>query len=146
MNYFIDTNILIDFFNKKPEAITQLAQLIEQEHDLHLNELVYLESLRTIHVNKTKIFRESKEFLLTYFTFVPIDRAIYDKAISFSRFCNTEKHIYLKGRCELIDFIHFITAKYYQLEMLSNDNDMQTLANIWQEFITTEYYYPWIEK
>jgi predicted nucleic acid-binding protein len=139
MNYFIDTNILIDFFNKKSIAIEQLDQLIQQEHNLYLNELVYVEALRTIPIKKTKVFRESKNFLLTYFEFVEINRAIFDKTISFSRFCNTEKHIYLKGRCEAIDFIHFVTAKHYELEILSNDKGInETLPPVWNEYLQTK--------
>ncbi|MFZ2725718.1 MAG: PIN domain-containing protein [Methylococcaceae bacterium] len=139
MNYFIDTNILIDFFNKKPEAKEKLGQLIEQEHNLYINGLVYVEALRTIHVDKTRIFCESKKFLLTYFEFVEINRDIFDKTVLFSRFCNTKKHIYLSGRCEAIDFIHFVTAKHYQLEMLSNDKGInKTLPPIWNEYLQTK--------
>ena len=53
----------------------------------------------------------------------------------FSRFCNTKLHFTLKGKCEAIDFLHFITAKYYDLKMISNDSDLEKLDDAYVKFL-----------
>lgn len=126
MKYFVDTNIIIDFFNKNPEAIAKITEIAsEEDSEIFVNRLVYLESLRTIPKNNNRIFRDSKT-VFELFEFLDINQEIYDLAIDFSRYC-LSKGIKLKGKCEAIDFLHFITAQYYQLELLSNDNDMAKL-------------------
>lgn len=127
MRYFVDANIIIDFFNKKPEAIARITSIAEQEDsELFINRLVYLESLRTIPQDHSRIFRESKK-AFDSFEFLDINQDIYDQAIDFSRYCRS-KGVTLKGRCEAIDFLHFMTAQYYQLELLTNDGDMDKLS------------------
>lgn len=127
MRYFVDTNIIIDFFDKKPEAIAKITEIATQEDsELFVNRLIYLESLRTIPQSNSRIFLDSKA-VFESFEFLDINQEIYDQAIGFSRYCRS-KGIMLKGRCEAIDFLHFITAQYYQLELLSNDGDMAKLV------------------
>jgi predicted nucleic acid-binding protein len=134
VKYFIDTNIIIDFLEKKVEAKEQLKNLaLEEGSKLFINRLVVLESLRTIHFKHKKIFREAEE-KLDLFEIVNIKQEIYDRAIKFSRFCYS-KGIKLKGRCEAIDFLHFITAKYYNLTMVTNDNDMSKLEDAYVKFL-----------
>ena len=144
MNYFIDTNIIIDLLghnkskdNKKEaqkEAIKELKKLIlEDSNELFINRLIVLETLRTIHFNHNKVFREAEE-KLKLFRQVDIRPKIYDDAIAFSRFCHS-KGIKLKGKCEAIDFLHFITAKYYDLIIISNDGDLEKLEEAYRGFI-----------
>jgi predicted nucleic acid-binding protein len=133
MRYFFDTNIIIDIFDKKLATITKLKEIInENESEIIINNLVYVEALRTINIKHKKIFREAKS-TLDSFHIVNITKDIYDEAIAFSRFCHS-KGIKLKGKCEAIDFIHFITAKYYYLEIISNDKDLDKLEEIYQPF------------
>jgi len=80
----------------------------------------------------TNIIEEAKE-KLKLFRQVDIRPKIYDDAIAFSRFCHS-KGVKLKGKCEAIDFLHFITAKYYKLEMVSNDKDLGKLENAYLEY------------
>jgi len=104
MKYFIDTNIIIDFLDKKEVAIEQLKTLAqEEESELFINRLVAVETLR----------------------------------IQFSRYCHS-KGIKLKGKCEAIDFLHFITAKYYHLILISNDRDLDRLESSYGEFYTSQ--------
>ena len=64
MKYFIDTNIIIDFLNKEEEATKKLIQIAnEADSELYINRLVTLESLRTIPMKNSKIFKNSKETL-----------------------------------------------------------------------------------
>lgn len=134
MKYFIDTNIIIDFFNKKEEAIKQLVEIAQEEENLmYVNRLVILESLRTIDFKNKKIYKDNKE-QLELFEQLNIIPNIYEKAILFSRYCHS-KGIKLKGKCEAIDFLHFITAKYYNLIIITNDKDFEKLEDIYQEFL-----------
>ncbi len=96
MKYFIDTNIIIDFLDKKEEAIEQLKALaLEEESELFINRLVLVETLRTIRFSHKKIFREAKE-KLSFFRKVDIEPRIYEEAIQFSRYCHS-KGVKLKG-------------------------------------------------
>lgn len=133
MKYFVDTNLIIDFFKKEPTAIDKLTKTAQDdESELFVNRLVYLESLRTIDIKHTQVFQKSKQ-VFDMFEFLDIGHEIYDKAIGFSRHCRA-KGISLKGRCEAIDFLHFITAKHYQLEILARDSDMDKLAAAYEDW------------
>jgi hypothetical protein len=97
---------------------------------------VYVEALRTIHLKYKKIFREA-ETTLSSFKTVNITEDIYAEAIHFSRFCHS-KGIKLKGKCEAIDFLHFMTAKYYTLKIISNDRDMPKLEDGYEKFLESQ--------
>lgn len=137
MKYFLDTNLVIDFLDKKPDAIEKLISILQdEESEIFVNRLVYLETLRTISLEKSRVFRDSKA-AFEMFGFLDISQEIYDQAIGFSRFCKAEG-ITLKGKCAAIDFLHFITAKHYRLELLSNDNDMEKLTEIYPAWANYE--------
>ena len=134
MKYFIDTNVIIDLLNNDEEAKRQLKVLFLQEgSELFINRLIVMETLRTIHFDHKKVFREAEK-KLTLFRQVDIKPKIYKDAVAFSRFCHS-KGIKLKGKCEAIDFLHFITAKYYTLEIVSNDGDMPKLEDAYAKFL-----------
>ena len=133
MKYFIDTNIIIDLINKDSEAIEKLSKIASSEESvLYINRLVEIESLRTIHVSHSKVFQNAKN-TLNIFEKVDIKQEIYDEAVEFSRFCKS-KGVSLKGKCEAIDFIHFITAKHYGLEIVTNDKDFAKLEEQYSKF------------
>jgi predicted nucleic acid-binding protein len=135
MKYFIDTNVIIDFLNKEPKAREKIVELSTQDNsELYINRLVCLESLRTIHLEKSKVFRIAKETLES-FEKLEITPDVYLKTINFSRFCHS-KGIKLKGKCEAIDFLHFITAKHYHLQIISFDKDMDKLEEPYEKFIS----------
>ena len=134
MNYFIDTNIIIDFLNKDDKAIKTIIDIAKDEKSLlYVNRLVILESLRTIHFNSKRVFREA-EVTLDTFEKLDIKPTIYNNAINFSRYCHS-KGIKLKGKCEAIDFLHFITAKYHSLTIITNDKDFDKLEKAYIKFI-----------
>lgn len=137
MKYFIDTNIIIDFLNNKEEAIRLITDIANSDSLLYTNRLVYLESLRTIHMNSTNVFNRAVETLNTIEK-VDITTEIYNNAINFSRFFKTVKHQSLKGKCEAIDILHFMTAKYYNLELITYDGDFEKLETIYQEFLEAQ--------
>lgn len=76
---------------------------------------------------------EAKE-KLSFFRKVDIKPKIYEEAIQFSRYCHS-KGIKLKGKCEAIDFLHFMTAKYYKLVIVSNDRDLEKLERSYDTFM-----------
>ena len=134
MKYFFDTNIIIDLCQNKEEAKNIFKEIaLLKESEIFVNRLVVLESLRTIHYRHSKRFRDAVK-ILDVFETVNIKHEIYDEAIIFSRYCHS-KGIKLKGKCEAIDFLHFITAKYYNLVMISNDKDLEKLENIYINFM-----------
>ena len=159
MKYFIDTNVIIDLLgqNKKTDATRESQEeeqerkkeaqlkakeqleriLLDEDNEVFINRLVLVETLRTIHFTHKRKFREA-ESTLESFEKLDIKDDIYIEAIEFSRFCNTKLHFTLKGKCEAIDFLHFITAKYYDLEMISNDRDLEKLEESYVKFLESK--------
>ncbi|MFU8788411.1 MAG: PIN domain-containing protein [Methylobacter sp.] len=137
MKYFLDTNLIIDFLDKKTEAIAKLTHILQDDDsEIFVNRLVYLETLRTISQEKNRVFDTSKA-AFDMFVFLDINQDIYDSAIGFSRYCQA-KGITLKGKCAAIDFLHFLTAKHYALVLLSNDKDMDKLADAYPMWLSNE--------
>lgn len=135
MKYFFDTNIIIDILNKKDNVLERLEAIsLAEDSEIFINRLVYLEALRTIRFRDKKFFREAKK-TLDSFEKLDIEQEIYDKSVEFSRFCHSQG-VKLKGKCEAIDFLHFITAKHYELEIISNDGDFAKLEKAYTEFIS----------
>jgi len=134
VKYFFDTNVIIDILDKKEESLNKLTSIGKEENSIiFINRLVYLETLRTIRFRDKNIFEKAKE-TLDSFEKLDIKPSIYDKAIAFSRYCHS-KGIKLKGKCEAIDFLHFITAKHYKLEIVSNDKDLTKLQKAYIKFL-----------
>ena len=92
-----------------------------------------METLRGIKYTHSKRF-ETAQIKLKDFEKLDITQDIYDMAIKFARFCKS-RGLTLKGKCEAIDYIHFITAKYYGLEIVSLDGDLSALEDKYQDFI-----------
>jgi len=131
VRYFFDTNIIIDIFDKQKKALDLLTNIASDEYnEIVINRLVYL---RTIRTKNTNVYNRAKK-TLDSFEKVDITQEIYDKAIEFSRFFKTVKHQSLSGRCEAIDIVHFVTAKHYDLAMVSNDEDFVKLEKAYVEF------------
>lgn len=135
MNYLIDSCLLIDAYDRKlPEAQARVHVVFaEDDNEIFIDRLALLETLRGIKwVDKNKF--SALKNTLEMFTIVNIDHTIYDHAISFSRFCRS-KGITLKGRCEAIDYLHFLTAKYYNFEILTCDGDMSKLETLYSDWL-----------
>jgi predicted nucleic acid-binding protein len=133
VKYFFDTNIIIDLLNNNEDTKKKLKAIISEEgSELFINRLVLTEALRTIDFKASNKFKKS-EIKLDLFQKVDIKTEIYDEAIRFSRFCHS-KGVKLKGKCEAIDFLHFITAKYYNLNIVTNDKAFDKLEKEYIEF------------
>ena len=132
MKYFFDTNIISDLIREKEDSINRIQELAsEEDTEFYINRLVYLESLRAIPIERKKLYDDAKE-TLDSFTKLDITQEIYDTSVKFSRFCRS-KGITLK-KCEAIDYLHFITAKHYGMEIISDDGDMTKLENQYSAF------------
>jgi len=132
MKYFFDTNVISGLVKKDRVAINKLQELASDEtSEFYTNKLVFMESLRAIPLKHKKLYKNTKE-TLENFEKLEITQEIYDKSVEFARFCKS-KGVNL-GKCAAIDYIHFITAKYYDLEIISFDGDMSILEEKYQEF------------
>lgn len=133
MKYFFDTNVISRLVKEDSAAISKLQELASDEtSEFYINSLVFMESLRAIPFTYKKLYNNTKETLGS-FEKLEITQEIYEKSVEFARFCKS-KGINL-GKCEAIDYIHFVTAKYYNLEIISFDGDMKTLEIKYQEFL-----------
>ena len=133
MRYFIDTNIIIDYLKQKPDAIEKLKPLfLDNRSEIYINRLVVMETLRNIKFTNKNEFNNAKS-AIELFRQVDIKPEIYNEAIEFSRYCRS-KGVTLSGKCEAIDFLHFITAKHYNLEIITNDKAFIILEEKYTEF------------
>lgn len=136
MRYFIDTNLIIGAFEREEkESISKLQTILsDKDNEIFYNGLVYAETLRAV-LDEDIFYTLKSSF--EFFTWIDINQPIYIEAKKFSRYCRSQGLKVAKGRCELIDIIHFITAKHYNLKLLSNDlNDMKNLEICYQQFIS----------
>lgn len=133
MKYFFDTSVISNLVREDSTAISKLQELaLDETSEFYTNRLVFMESLRAIPLTHKKLYKNTKE-TLENFEKLEITQDIYDKSVEFARFCK-RKGVSL-GKCEAIDYIHFVTAKYYGLEMVSFDNDMSRLEEKYKEFL-----------
>ncbi len=133
MKYFFDTNVISNLVREDSVAIAKLQELsLDETSEFYTNRLVFMESLRAIPMDRKNLFNKTKS-TLENFEKLEITQEIYDKSVEFARFCKS-KGVSL-GKCEAIDFIHFITAKYYGLEIVSFDGDMGRLEEKYHEFL-----------
>jgi len=134
MKYFIDTNLILDAFERKnKEALNKLKVILEDSNnEIFYNGLVYTETLRVV-LDEDLFAKLKSSFEL--FTWIDIDQSIYTKTKNFSRYCRSNDIKVAKGKCELIDMIHFITAKHNNLEIITNDtNDFKKLEDAYLLF------------
>jgi len=133
MEYFFDTNVISGLVKKDSKAIEELSRIAsDNESKLYINRLVYMESLRAIPITHKKLYQKTKK-TLDSFEKLDITQDIYDESIKFARFCKSKGRSF--GKCEAIDYIHFITTKHYDLEIISFDKDMQELEKLYPEFL-----------
>lgn len=133
MKYFFDTNVISRLVKRDSITIQKIEELAKDgESEFYINRLVYIESLRAIPITHKKLYENTKE-TLNSFEKLNITREIYNKSVTFARFCKS-KGLNL-GKCEAIDYLHFITAKFYNLEMISFDKDMDRLEELHSQFL-----------
>jgi predicted nucleic acid-binding protein len=133
MKYFLDTNIISRIVSNDVDTMKIVKNIAEdEESEFFVNELVYMESLRAIPLTHKKLFERTKE-ALENFESLDIPQEIYSKSIAFARYCKSKGLSF--GKCEAIDYLHFMTAKHYGLEIISHDGDMLKLQEKYEEFI-----------
>ena len=134
MKYFFDTNVISKLVNKDSDVIDRLQKLASDEsNEFYINRLVYMESLRAIPFKHKRLYRDTVK-TLDNFGKLDITQSIYDTSIKFARFCKSKGLSF--GKCEAIDYIHFITAKEYGLEVISYDEDMKKMEEKYELFLT----------
>jgi len=132
VKYFLDTNVISKLVKKDSEAIAKMKAITQEDApEFYINRLVKLESLRAIPLTHKKLYTKTEE-TINLFREVEIKPSIYSEAIAFSRFCKSKGLNF--GKCEAIDYLHFITAKDYNLTLISFDGDMEKLEEIYPKF------------
>jgi predicted nucleic acid-binding protein len=132
VKYFLDTNVISKLVKKDSEAIAKMKEITQENvPEFYINRLVKLESLRAIPLTYKKLYTKTEE-TLNLFREVEIKPDIYSEAISFARYCKSKGLNF--GKCEAIDYLHFITAKHYELTLISFDNDMLKLEEKYSKF------------
>lgn len=135
MQYFIDTNLILDAFERENiDAQNKLKVILEDDdNEIFYNGLVYTEALRV--VLDDDLFSTLKSSF-ELFTWVDINQSIYKDTKKFSRYCRSKGIKVAKRKCELIDMLHFMTAKYYNLKLITGDGDFDNLETAYQDFLT----------
>ena len=134
MEYFIDTNLILDAFERKNiDAQNKLKDILEDsENEIFYNGLVYTEALRAV-LDEELFSKLKSSFEL--FTWIDITQDIYKDTKKFSRYCRSNDIKVAKRKCELIDMLHFMTAKYYNLELITLDADFEKLEKAYLSFM-----------
>jgi len=133
VKYFLDTNVISHLIRKDEKAIEKIKEITKDEdYELYINRLVYMESLRAIPLKREPLYEKTKD-LLDSLSKVDIKQETYFKGVAFARFCKSKGLNF--GKCEAIDYLHFMTAKYYDLEIISFDGDMKKLEEKYLEFL-----------
>lgn len=136
MKYFFDTNVISNLVKENEEAIEKIKELASNpDSEFYINRLVFMESLRAIPLTHKNLYKKTLE-TLNSFEKLDITQDIYDKSVEFARFCKS-KGINL-GKCEAIDYLHFITSKHYNLEIISFDGDIARLEEKYTIFLTEQ--------
>ncbi len=150
MKYFIDTNFFLDLFERKnTDSISKFESICGNNSEFFYSGLVYAEALRKapeklLDANNNEVLDKDGKSILIFeelkaafdnFECLEITRSIFFDAKKLARYCYLQKIKATKGRCELIDFVHFVTSKHYNLEMLTRDSDMEKLEQAWNDFI-----------
>ncbi|MEA3553663.1 MAG: PIN domain-containing protein [Campylobacterota bacterium] len=133
MKYFFDTNVISRLVNNDKDTIKIIQELTaDEESEFYINRLIYMESLRAIPLTHKKLYKDTTN-TLNSFEKLDITQDIYDTSVKFARFCKSKGLNF--GKCEAIDYLHFITSKNYNLEIISFDGDMEKLKEIYPQFI-----------
>ncbi|URL06514.1 PIN domain-containing protein [Avibacterium sp. 21-595] len=142
-NILLDSNILmIAISDKKSNERKQLINLLKDENiNVFVTPLIRYEILRGVTWNDNEAFKNHSEALKQLET-INIDQKISDTATLLFRLereirqqnGQTPKKIDKHN----FDVMHFATAKVYQLEWLSNDKDMQSWEELYQQLKTAQ--------
>ena len=140
MKYFLDSNVIIDVVNKVQDAIDSLKIILEEkDSEIYINQLVEMESLRTITYKQEQskhLYTKTRE-ILNQFIKLEMNPDIFERAKDFSRYCHSNG-LNIKGKCASVDYLHFMTAKYYDLQIVTYDGDMDKLEEKYNEFINAQ--------
>ncbi len=119
----VDTSVWIDFFRGKGSAQhNAMIRLIEEEEDLALTEIIFMEILQGI--KQDKDFRKIKGFLSDFPIYEPKGLETYMNAAQIFRSCRK------KGKTvrKTIDCIIAAICIENNLNILHNDKDFDLIA------------------
>ncbi|MFQ1021773.1 type II toxin-antitoxin system VapC family toxin [Avibacterium paragallinarum] len=140
-NILLDSNILmIAIKDQSSLERQQLIALLQDEHtNIFITPLIRYEVLRGIVWQDKAAFKQHIEVLDQLDT-INIDQKISDKATALFRLERKVKEESGQTPKKIdkhnFDVMHFAAAKVYQLEWLSNDSDMQSWEDLYQQLNT----------
>ncbi|MFZ7158864.1 type II toxin-antitoxin system VapC family toxin [Avibacterium paragallinarum] len=134
----LDANILIDAFNNKDgESAAKLKMLMEDKNTIvFITPLISYEVLRGLSWEDKETYQKVKAAIAS-FASLNIDHKITNLASELFRFEKYERD--QKGQetkkidKHNFDIVHFSTAKIHNLELISNDKDMQSWDELYQK-------------
>ncbi len=137
----LDTNLIIAAFdNQSPEAINQLAKLLSDENvAFAISPLIRYEVLRGIPFSENERHNALNALLNEIEEFdIGNDTAILSS--NLFRFAKLER---AEGECSIVDkrnfdVFHLATAKCNELELYSNDGDLDKLENLYQRWLKSQ--------
>lgn len=137
-NILLDSNILmIAIKEKESNERKQLIELLENENtNVFITPLIRYEVLRGITWSDSESFKKHSDVLKQLET-INIDQKISDTATALFRLERKEKEESGQTPKKIdkhnFDVMHFATAKVYQLEWQSNDEDFQSWEKLYQQ-------------
>ncbi len=139
----LDTNLLIAVFDKNSTTDTQkrqdaekiLESLLEDENSiLIITPLIRYEVLRGISIQDQTLFNEVKQSL-DGLTELDITRDISELAADLFRFDRANTNSQPKNiEKRKFDVFHLASAKCHDLELASQDSDIQKLETLYQQY------------
>ncbi|WP_159990515.1 type II toxin-antitoxin system VapC family toxin [Pelistega ratti] len=136
----LDSNILIEAFNNKSgDAANKLKTLMNEENTtVFITPLISYEVLRGVDWNNEEEYQKIKN-AIAQFSSINIDYKITQLASNLFRF---EKYnrFQMKQQGKKIDkhnfdLVHFSTAKIHGLEFMSQDSDMGSWGNLYDQLL-----------
>lgn len=137
-NILLDSNILmIAIKDSESNERKQLIELLTNENtNVFITPLIRYEVLRGITWNDDEYFKKHSDVLKQLET-INIDQKISDTATALFRLERKEKEESGQTPKKIdkhnFDVMHFATAKVYQLEWQSNDEDFQSWEKLYQQ-------------
>ncbi|MFU2090290.1 type II toxin-antitoxin system VapC family toxin [Avibacterium avium] len=137
-NILLDSNILmIAIKEKESNERKQLIELLENENtNVFITPLIRYEVLRGITWSDSESFKKHSD-VLKQLEMINIDQKISDTAATLFRLERKEKEENGQTPKKIdkhnFDVMHFATAKVYQLEWQSNDEDFQSWEKLYQQ-------------
>lgn len=140
MDYLLDANYLIGLFEKNNSHILKDWQekQAQSENKFFVSHLIRYEVLRWFKWQDTDRYQKVEQ-VLARFDLADVNKAVSDLAVKLYRFDVHQAEKSSDGRNfekRRFDSFHFATAKIHGLTLLSYDEGMQKLEDLYQAMLS----------